>query len=615
MTLRLNTQLLVAVVVATLAAHGCNLPPTQSIDEALQATRVEQLSQFGTNRIDILFVIADSSSIQDEQQRLLDALDGFVEGLNEIGADFHIGFTTPNVKPTIQRNKGGSLNSQPGFAFLKNVRPLLQTAEGQRVSCSTCQGECVDAVEDFGDEPFNLDTNGERSDESFAFCVQSEGETESFCYIRGTTCNSTKPELAYCNESGFDLGNYVAYSDFIDEANPEAGLTQDGLDGVLDQIQCLAFVGTCDASATTSGPERGLDAMRNALDESKNDLTGNAGFVRDDALLLVVLASDDDDCSVGPDNDGRGTPRLCWGADAAPLVPVEDYYSFLTNEVKDDEAQVFAAAIVGPAPSNFEWNAEAIACTARVSGLFEEADACVIDEESPSGACPNPGIGIGSSISCATPGDRYTRFVRLFGSRGAFGSVCEGNFEPVLQQLARAVRRNIGLNCVTDQPAECSRNSDCGGDARCVDAPPPLVPIEEIGSDGGVEGVECSTASDCPAADADEANAVCDRGLCYRPTFPAATAIRRFCSDFEVEIQVKAPGESNFESYESPGTVLELGDGNYSPERDYDLNLYAFEQCPQTGVAYRFLRQPPRESNVRIIYPISITDQASLGGR
>lgn len=620
MIFRFHQQLMVATVVAILATTGCNLPSTQSIDEALQATRVEELSQFGTNQIDILFILADSSSIQDEQRRLVDALDDFVIGLNEIGADFHIGFTTPNVGNILNpstgefRSKGGGLNSAPGNAYLRNLRPLYADENGTKVPCSTCQGECVDALSLYGDEPYNREGNNVAG-VSFTYCGEKAGDAESYCYIRGMTCTRTLPELEYCATLGDELNltsrKYVSYADYVDITNPEDELDAQDLQNVIDELNCNAFVGTCDVSSS-SDPERGLDAMRIALDPQFNDLTNNEGFLRDDALLLVVFASDDDDCSVGTDSRGLASPRQCFETNSDQLVPVEEYYRFLTEDVKREESQVFAAAIVGPAQNNYQWSPKAIACTTRVPGELQSAEACEIKPPEPStGACPNPSIGVGPSVSCATPGDRYSRFVRLFGSRGAFGSVCEGNFEPVLQQLARAVRRNIGLNCVEETPAECRRDSDCGSNARCVDAPPPLALIEEIDpDDGSVDTFSCTTAADCPAAVEGELDAVCDRGTCYRPTFPAATSTRRFCSDFEVAIQVRSNVSEPFESYASPGTIEELNSGGYAESRDYDINLYAYEQCPQTGVAYRFLRQPAPDSEVRVIYPISIARQS-----
>jgi hypothetical protein len=663
MTFRLQAQILVTAVVTLLVTIGCNLPPTQSIDEALQATRVEELSQFGTNRIDILFVIADSRSIQDEQRRLVDALDEFVEGLDEIGADFHIGFTTPNVAEDVDNNidTGGGLRDSAGDAFLRNLRPLYQDDGESTVSCTSCGDTCPDAIEMYADNIENQEFNGreviqrtvnnqtedvlcpsgtvddcpeespeERNiaceerdgtdkcvadmytspQESQAYCASEGDGSAGSCYVRGSTCSGPRPELEYCNEPDFDLGKFVEYSDFADPSDPEDELTEDDIEDITSRLRCLAFAGTCNVTASTR-PERGLDAIEIALSEQYNSITGNAGFVRDDALLLIVIASDGDDCSVGPEGDERTQLSQCYADDNDPLPPVEDYYEFVTQEVKQEESQVFAAAIVGPAPVNYEYDPEAIGCTSRVPGAFPEADSCAPPPDTQrSGACPPSEIGVGPTVSCATPGDRYSRFVRLFGSRGAFGSVCDGNFTPVLQQLARAVRRNIGLNCVEEQPAECTSDRDCGGDATCVDAPPPLVRIEEEAPDGSVTPIECDTASDCPAAGEGEEEAVCDRGECYRPTFPAATSVRRFCSDFEVDIQVQSPGEDSFESFASPGTVGELDAGDYNEDRDFDLNLYADEQCPQTGVAYRFLRQPSRDAVVRIVYPISISDQA-----
>lgn len=94
-----------------------------------------------------------------------------------------------------------------------------------------------------------------------------------------------------------------------------------------------------------SGKEQGLEAASYAL--SSVMTTGpNAGFLREDASLLVVVVSDEDDCSdggrLGADDDG--SKCYVW---SDQLTPVGNYVTDLQAQ-KADPSRVKIAGIVGP---------------------------------------------------------------------------------------------------------------------------------------------------------------------------------------------------------------------------------------------------------------------------
>jgi hypothetical protein len=78
---------------------------------------------------------------------------------------------------------------------------------------------------------------------------------------------------------------------FIRDIRREDGTRERNYDGELrDAFSCIAGLGT-----DGCGFEQPLEAMHRALDGSN---PGNAGFLRDNAYLLVVFITDEDDCSV-----------------------------------------------------------------------------------------------------------------------------------------------------------------------------------------------------------------------------------------------------------------------------------------------------------------------------
>jgi len=199
------------------------------------------------------------------------------------------------------------------------------------------------------------------------------------------------------------------------------------------------------------GQEMGLEAMKRALSEPlistalDSDPAGNDGFLRRGSRLLVVIVSDEDDCStedaeavtlsppcgteacsddsdcsgeghyclLEPGQDADGTVRVCQtnacetpeGRDA--LTPVADYVDFLKN--LDDgtgRKRDVSLAVIGPVDS---------------AGEPERCQAASAGEES---------IGVGK---------RYKEAVALMGDRGFIDSICSESYGAALEGIAELV--------------------------------------------------------------------------------------------------------------------------------------------------------------------------------
>ena len=113
-------------------------------------------------------------------------------------------------------------------------------------------------------------------------------------------------------------------------------------DDYIPLFQERVLVGTDGADK-----EKGLEVANYAL--SPEMATGpNAGFLRRDANLLVVVVSDENDCSDQGLFDGESS-TLCY-TNQDQLVPVSEYVVQLRS-LKDDPNKVRFAAIVGPRDS------------------------------------------------------------------------------------------------------------------------------------------------------------------------------------------------------------------------------------------------------------------------
>jgi len=199
------------------------------------------------------------------------------------------------------------------------------------------------------------------------------------------------------------------------------------------------------------GYERGLAPLRYALDSLKENY--NAGFLRDDATLAVIVISDEDDCGevgdvfeltsdggnicyfaakgVGPEPGNPDyTPMTYHPGDPEQrpyeLTPVKEYYNFLVNEVKGGRKEMVKfAAIVGvtdPAdPSTttieYEWGNH---------NRWEIVEACTTP-------------GCAGDYCFAMPGTRYIQLARMFGENGYVASICQSDFADTMEKLGVCV--------------------------------------------------------------------------------------------------------------------------------------------------------------------------------
>jgi len=153
-----------------------------------------------------------------------------------------------------------------------------------------------------------------------------------------------------------------------------------------------------------SGREQGLEAARLALSEPT--LSGaNAGFVRQGARLVLVIVSDDDDCS---DPEHTGTSEEPPGC---TTYPVQGYLDFFAQPIGGESKDLFVAAIAAVDPATLAPSA----CT--------EADGAQAEH----------------------PATRYKAFVDAFGPRGLVDSVCNANFESTLVAIASRISQEVPL--------------------------------------------------------------------------------------------------------------------------------------------------------------------------
>lgn len=282
---------------------------------------------------------------------------------------------------------------------------------------------------------------------------------------------------------------------FISDVEGGSGRTQNYTGELRDVFASIATVGS-----SGCGFEQHIAATKAALDPAN---TVNAGFIRPDANLGVIVLADEDDCSqahsgllntdttqLGPlqsfrctrwgvtcDQGGTtsedmnlvGAKSGCHASTTSPyLSDVPSFVTFLQG-LKADPSQVAFAAIVGPT-TPFE--TELRAPPGSTQAIPALAHSCTFTS---------------TDTEVADPAVRLAEVADRFGARGTVESICQADLSLPLTDVGLSMRSMMS-------PDGClaKRLVDTDGDRTGIQ---PLCAVE----DGGVAVPSCedNATGDC----------------------------------------------------------------------------------------------------------------------
>lgn len=230
---------------------------------------------------------------------------------------------------------------------------------------------------------------------------------------------------------------------------------------LAESLACIATL-----APTMAVIEEPLEAMKRALDGSN---TENIGFVREHAFLLVLIVSDEDDCSGGVSLSGDGsesntawrcfddavqcdqatdTPGIktnCHSKNApTTLTPLAEYVDFLRS-YKQDPGKVVVASVGASGP----------------------VEVLAGNELTLASSCPGNGS--------AKPAIRLAEFLAGFPQRNSDSDICEEDWSEALEVIASTTPIYIGPGCIagTDLDPEVA-----GVQHECV-----VSQIQDLGTD------------------------------------------------------------------------------------------------------------------------------------
>ena len=95
-------------------------------------SQTEVFHQVPTNMVDVLWVVDNSHSMEDEQEKIADRFEDFIWGLNDVGVDWHMGVISTDLDDVEQ---AGILRGEP--AVLTVDTPDYQALFNERVQLGT----------------------------------------------------------------------------------------------------------------------------------------------------------------------------------------------------------------------------------------------------------------------------------------------------------------------------------------------------------------------------------------------------------------------------------------------------------------------------------------------
>ena len=244
------------------------------------------------SKVDLLLVIDNSPSMSPKQKALGASIGRIVRSLQQLDIDYHVGVISTDVGTNVAAGTswGGGIGSCDTFEGDDGV---LQAA-----ACSSRIGGSSDA-----------------RTACATLCPDSKFvPTDGLRYIRGSGGTTNVPSSI--------------------EVDPVTGKTIDT--GPEKALRCIGLIGD-----SGCGVESPLEALKRALDGHRSE---NDGFLRPDALLTVLVITDEDDCSVQLSRRRENNPltRDCSGGAPEAYDCYNIDYRCFANSVQCDQPMTTA---------------------------------------------------------------------------------------------------------------------------------------------------------------------------------------------------------------------------------------------------------------------------------
>jgi hypothetical protein len=389
-----------------LAFAGCTTHPIEKPESQGQSETPVLIDLTLERNVDLLFVIDNSNSMIEEQERLREQFVELMLALDKFQGGFpnaHVGV----ISSDLGAGSNGAACNTPG-----GDNGCLQT-----MTVGACDGPSG----------------------KFIAITNDEGTLSGNIPDVSTPIRDGQGVITGCNDSA-------------------------GADGVLDacdiagSFSCVANLGT-----QGCGFEQHLESAYRALsDMNQGELACNGGFLRENALLAVVVLADEDDCSATDNRLFTGDPSL---------GPLESYRCFeFGTQCNEEITRTIGATYTGCEPreeADCPWPGGCYLrpissyvdffstlkppgkfIYAAIAGPWQPNDAVFIESED-----GDPDVASSCNGGSAAPGIRLRALADALGEDGLYApdlnaSVCSASYLPALEELELRIHERLRPACL-----------------------------------------------------------------------------------------------------------------------------------------------------------------------
>lgn len=470
---------LMAVSLSILGASAsCNQTPLEALEFSMQVT--VHAPRRAPAKVDFLWVVDNSTSMCQEQVALAQSFDVFRQRLEtSLALDPHIGVTTSDARCDVYADarlgvhaSRGVLNGHVTRSFPlgcaeTEVKACVADADCGNLDCALLGQHCGEdsaAAGEWGclrrDKNPECVTNANDSINSVcARRCSEDSECQALFDPSGAAsyrCFRVSDAEGRCLRAPDTASTALCPVDEVfapldpgnrDPADSPRFLT--GADVAL--FPCIATVGALDAKCIRY--EQPISSAWMALDPGGPNANQVRQFLRPDAYLVVVLISDEDDCSDQSSDPDMPKSALVQDADYSrcnllgtlednppgPLVPVPWYVNRIKS-LKRDPSRVIVAAIAGDAVAEMPADVQDLR-----SDYFEAK------RQHPS--CHEGTTICSSAQGQAEYGSRLKALTDGFGPNGVFANICSDDIRPALDRIAETIIKVVQRICLPREVA------------------------------------------------------------------------------------------------------------------------------------------------------------------
>jgi hypothetical protein len=422
-----------------LSMLGCPKQELAPLGPCTVSAVSERVDQSGVSDVDLLFVIDNSGSMASEQLKLAEQLPKLVRVLTS--GDRYAGVPESQI-PAEDRDPKKRM-----FTPVKTMHLGVVSTNMGGIDGPTGSQEAILSCDGLGDDGVLQKSTDVAVNGVYAKASEFPG------YPKDAEVLAPRPE---CDING--LQKYQEYDSTDPDDTPEATAEAFSCVSALGVRGC-PFEQQLEAMWKALAPPSGLgdDDLYKFLNGTKGQgERANEGFLREEAILAVIIVSDEEDCSITDDGKALfGLDKAAeeeWGdlnlrcgrnAPNADLIhPTKRYIDGLKSLKPNNPDRIIYAAIVGVPQDAIESNQP-------IDDILERSDMQFAENTA------SPGLPRLSCVSNkgdeAYPPRRMLEVAKGFGDQAVIYSICEDDYGPALNTLIEKIASKLKGNCLPRQ--------------------------------------------------------------------------------------------------------------------------------------------------------------------